>query len=190
MVNTVHSRYNAVILPWRTHEGHPIARESITVTLWWARWRLKSPASRLFTQPFIQAQIKEKHQISASLAFVRGPVNCPHKWPVTRKMFPLDDVIMIWVVIRECKVWPKFYHYNCCVVCTIVLYMTVYRINTGDHVKHEIILSQHGLIGLRTQWGRSLMRIFGVSLISCWTNTKTIFFKWQNFQKLLRNKIR
>ena len=25
----------------------------------WARWRLKSPASRLFTQPFIQVQIKE-----------------------------------------------------------------------------------------------------------------------------------
>ena len=33
-----------------------------------------------------------------SLAFVkgihRGPVNFPHKWPVTRKMFPFDDVIM------------------------------------------------------------------------------------------------
>ena len=26
---------------------------------YWARWRLKSPASWLFTQPFIQAQIKE-----------------------------------------------------------------------------------------------------------------------------------
>ena len=26
---------------------------------WWARWRLKSPASRLFTQPFVQVQIKE-----------------------------------------------------------------------------------------------------------------------------------
>ena len=25
-----------------------------------------------------------------------GPVNSPHKWPVTRKMFPFDDVIMIW----------------------------------------------------------------------------------------------
>ena len=24
----------------------------------------------------------------------RRPVNCPHKWPVTRKMFPFDDVIM------------------------------------------------------------------------------------------------
>ena len=42
---------------------------------------------------------QRKHQSSASLAFVRGihrsPVNCPHNWPVTRKMFPFDDVIMI-----------------------------------------------------------------------------------------------
>ena len=42
---------------------------------------------------------QRKRQSSAPLAFVRGihrrPVNSPHKWPVTRKMFPLDDVIMI-----------------------------------------------------------------------------------------------
>ena len=31
----------------------------ITVTSYWARWRLKSPASRLLIQPFVQAQIKE-----------------------------------------------------------------------------------------------------------------------------------
>ena len=41
---------------------------------------------------------QRKHQSSASLAFVwgihRGPVNSPHKWPVTRKMLPFDDVIM------------------------------------------------------------------------------------------------
>ena len=41
---------------------------------------------------------ERKHQSSASLAFVRGidrwPVNSPHKGPVTRKMFPFDDVIM------------------------------------------------------------------------------------------------
>ena len=24
-----------------------------------------------------------------------GPVNSPHKWPVTRKMFPFDDVIVV-----------------------------------------------------------------------------------------------
>ena len=37
---------------------------------------------------------QRKHQSSASLAFVRGMVNSPHQWPVTRKMFPIDDVIM------------------------------------------------------------------------------------------------
>ena len=41
---------------------------------------------------------QRKHQSSASLAFVwgihRGPVNSRHKWPVTRKIFPFDDVIM------------------------------------------------------------------------------------------------
>ena len=42
---------------------------------------------------------QRKHQSSASLAFVRGihrgPVNSPHKGPVTRKMLPFDDVIMV-----------------------------------------------------------------------------------------------
>ena len=41
---------------------------------------------------------QRKHQSSASLAFVwgihRGLVNSPHKWPVTRKMSPFDDVTM------------------------------------------------------------------------------------------------
>ena len=41
---------------------------------------------------------ERKHLNFASLAFVRGiyrrPVNSPHKWPVTRKMFPFDDVIV------------------------------------------------------------------------------------------------
>ena len=41
---------------------------------------------------------QRKDESSASLAFVWGnhrePVNSPHKWPVTRKMFPFDDVIM------------------------------------------------------------------------------------------------
>ena len=50
---------------------------------------------------------RRKHQSSVSLAFVRGihrrPVNSPHKGPVTRKMFPFDDVIMFkgmwWLLI-------------------------------------------------------------------------------------------
>ena len=41
---------------------------------------------------------QRKHQSSVSLVFVwiihRWSVNSPHKWPVTRKMFPFDDVII------------------------------------------------------------------------------------------------
>ena len=52
---------------------------------------------------FYSGADQRKHQSSASLAFVRGfhrwPVNSPHKWPVTRKMFPFDDVIMLGVII-------------------------------------------------------------------------------------------
>ena len=46
---------------------------------------------------------QRKHQSSLSLAFVRGihrsPVDSPHKGPVTRKMFPFDDVIMKWIFV-------------------------------------------------------------------------------------------
>ena len=54
---------------------------------------------------------QSKHQSSASLAFVwgihRGPVNSPHKWPVTRKMFPFDDVIMRWHLFIRAQSWCK-----------------------------------------------------------------------------------
>ena len=47
---------------------------------------------------FYSGADQRKHQSSVSLAFVqvihRGPVNSPHKWPVTQKMFLFDDVIM------------------------------------------------------------------------------------------------
>ena len=41
----------------------------ITLTSQWPRWRLKSPASRLFTQRFIQTQIKEN-------------IKAPRHWPL------------------------------------------------------------------------------------------------------------
>ena len=52
---------------------------------------------------------QRKHQSSASLAFVRGihrwPVSSPQQWPVTRKMFPFDDVIM-GVPGQQSQNWP------------------------------------------------------------------------------------
>ena len=50
------------------------------------------------TGPLCRAD-QRQHQSSASLAFVRGihrwPMDSPHKGPVTGKMFPFDDVIMV-----------------------------------------------------------------------------------------------
>ena len=98
-------------------------RRHIQILTWVAR-RLKSPAtvwvffqlvqhytdvimsevaSQITSLASVYSTVKlgvdqRKHQSSASLAFVRGihrrPVNSSHKGPVTRKMFPFDDVIM------------------------------------------------------------------------------------------------
>ena len=54
---------------------------------------LKSLASPLFTQPCVQAQIKEN--IKAPRHWPLSAVKSPHKGPLTRKMLPLDDVIMM-----------------------------------------------------------------------------------------------
>ena len=54
---------------------------------------------------------QRNHQSSASLAFVRGihrwPVDSPHKGPMTRKMFPFDDVIMHLPSLMYSS-WPSY----------------------------------------------------------------------------------
>ena len=77
-----------------------------------------------------------KHQSSVSLDFVRGfhrsPVNSPHKGPVTRKIFPLDDVIML----------------NESVNCQPILWastkpmITVYDNMNNEQLKHLFYLSE------------------------------------------------
>ena len=67
---------------------------------------------------------QRKYQSSASLAFVRGihpgPMNSPHKRPVTRKMFPFDDVIMtlyIWTSMGGAQYTPRIISTVCVFVC-------------------------------------------------------------------------
>ena len=69
--------------------------------------KMGTMASQIFSLAIVYSTVysgadQRKHQSSASLAFVRGihrwPVNSPHKWPVTGKMFPFDDVIMFQVI--------------------------------------------------------------------------------------------
>ena len=70
---------------------------NIIVTSSWQRWRFKSPAPLLFTQLFIQAQIKVNIKIPRqwpSCGEFTGDRWNPAKWPAMRKMFPFDGVIM------------------------------------------------------------------------------------------------
>ena len=62
-------------------------------------------ASQITSQTIVYSNVysdadQREHQSSVSLAFVLGihrapPVNSLHKWPVTRKMYPFDDVIIL-----------------------------------------------------------------------------------------------
>ena len=101
---------------------------SITLSWWDISWKyrilvLREPAAHysdvimsamasqitslmIVYSSFYSGADKRKRQSSASLGFVRGihrrPVKSPHKGPVTRKMFPFDDVIM------RCKITQYF----------------------------------------------------------------------------------
>ena len=72
---------------------------------------------------------QRKHQSSASLAFVRGihrwPVNSPQNGPVTRKMFPFHDVIMIKSKVMSHN-FNWFRLYNCC-ICYLEMYPYLLR---------------------------------------------------------------
>ena len=105
---------------------------------------------------------QRKHQSSASLAFVRGihrwPVYSPHKWPVTRKMFPFDDVIIfnllwptIWIVCLHdvlliCNLdshnislrkWLQEWFCMCPLMC-ISSGIKIITNNTTSHERHGI----------------------------------------------------
>ena len=57
---------------------------------------------------------QRKHQSSASLVFGRGIHRWPHKGPVTRKMIPFDDVIMMQSISNfydDAMAWTQFQHY-------------------------------------------------------------------------------
>ena len=66
----------------------------------WVTWRPKSTASRLFAQTFVHANIIENmkagvtdHLCGESTGH-QWPVYSPHKWPIARKPFQFNDVIM------------------------------------------------------------------------------------------------
>ena len=118
---------------------------------------------------------QRKHQSSASLAFAwgihRGPVNSPHKWPVTRKMFPFDDVIMFRIWLKriyfstagyQLSQWGRVTHI-CVNIQTIIVSYTCNGLSPGRD--RAIIWTNDGilLIGpLGTNFSEILTQLFRV----------------------------
>ena len=98
---------------------------------------------------------QRKHQSPASLAFVRGihrgPVNSPHKGPVTRKMFPFDDVIMRMsqlrtMVLSICVKWSMM-----CIITIIGAALVVARHREFSFVDYQDE-NGHSIVDLNNMW--------------------------------------
>ena len=98
---------------------------------------------------------QSKHQSSASLAIVwgihRGPVNSPHTGPVTRKMFPFDDVIMTDTKIFQEKIHP----------CP----------NVNRRLAKPLLTLAHGWLIVAHTWWRHQMEKFSALLALCAGNS-------------------
>ena len=88
---------------------------------------------------------QRKHQSSASPAFIRGshrwPVNSPHKWQATRKMFPFDDVIMGCKPSCEIRARKLSSHQMPSMSCGHITVMAHERRGASNHQQLEYFLS-------------------------------------------------
>ena len=118
----------------------------------------------------IYSAADKKNQSSASLAFVWGihrwPVNSPHKGPVTRKMFPFDDVIMSVTCFR--------------IISLVLVWSYDYNSISDIIVKDESIISSHNITELSTSheycWGLSWIQPRNDQSISAQTNHSKIIY--------------
>ena len=83
---------------WQYNHNKTKQNKTITVMSKWAWWHLKSPASRLFTQPFIRAQIKEN-------------IKAPRHWPLCRE-FTSDRWIPAEMASNTENVSIWWHHYD------------------------------------------------------------------------------
>ena len=122
---------------------------------------------------------QRKYQSSAALAFVRGihrgPANSPYKWPVTRKKFPFDNVIMPPYTIRQ------FLGINYATSHGLNLWfprlLTLYGFILATMVWCRLGLIKHCQFSLKyCQWRPLTAKTIGIILIGHRSNRKVFCF--------------
>ena len=109
------------IRKWPTEKLHRVLSWKITCLCMSLHWRHNDhdgvsnhqPHDCLFNRLF-RCRSKKTSKLRVTGLCVGkspGPVNSPHKGPVTRKMFPFDDVIMdIWRMWLQSQTWKMAMH--------------------------------------------------------------------------------
>ena len=133
--------YRAYSLPMRVRYG---VNHSVPL-----QWRHNGHDSISNHQPHDCSDADQrKHQSSVSLAFVwgihRGPINSPHKWPVTWKMFPFDDVILLGYVTMTSQYSPNLHQFVPLLLCAlyfimkwtvqIIVHVTTTQLLNSEHI--------------------------------------------------------
>ena len=83
--------------------SHTWSQYLLTLTLHWRHNELDGVSNKQPHDCFVNSLFRRRSKKTPKLRVTGllrgnhwGPVNSMHKWPVTWKMFPFDDVIMIW----------------------------------------------------------------------------------------------
>ena len=113
--------------PPKRRSGSEHSHDDITMTSLWARWHIESPASRLFTQPFIQTQIKtSKLRVTGLWA---GNSAGTDEFPA-QKASNAENVSFYDVITMSLRMWahnPHSDHRVLYILITIQMYMYTRR---------------------------------------------------------------
>ena len=157
------------------------------LTVWWLHYNdviMGAIAAQITSLTIVYSIVysdadQRKHQSSASLAFVRrihrGPVNSPHKWPVTRKMFPFDDVI-----VRSFVSWCIMVHHYRLVKQSINFELSPFFLNFDiTFLPDAVTPSTWTFVNIHPLWGQ---------LISEWWIPITALIFFVDDMNMLLNK--
>ena len=103
----------------------------------------------------------------------RWPVNFPHKWPVTRKMFPFDDVIVRKVCTQGQAAifwWSNYFLGTTDVVRSKVsspvpsrTYTYISKRDLSDYVSYMVVIGEASRLGVRCKSESPVSRRMGNS---------------------------
>ena len=125
---------------------------------------------------------QRKHQSSASLAFVREftGVNSPHKWPVTPKMFPFDNVFILWSFMRKFTALKR--------------HRTVSRVTRYDILRNKFwvlcLVTPYGIMVLGQPWFHEAVTWYNYFVLVILKAIIIIFYsKLKHFRSLTNTSI-